>query len=112
MRQLRSLAGVGRLVSRPRAVGEGRQGDLGIDAGGEIASMAIGSDNWHQDIAIPSGARGFVRAEIVAEAARERLIGEFRAATGGASLPWQLRDADVTDRPFRRALSNPVYFAS
>ena len=83
-----------------------------IDAGGEIASMAIGSDNWHQDIAIPSGARGFVRAEIVAEAARERLIGEFRAATGGASLPWQLRDADVTDRPFRRALSNPVYFAS
>jgi hypothetical protein len=52
--------------------------------------------------------RGFLRAEIVADAARERLLEEFRAAFPNG-LPWMLSEEIVAAQPLRRALSNPVW---
>jgi hypothetical protein len=54
-------------------------------------------------------ARAFLRAEIVADASRERLAGEFTPALAGRPPPRRLRGADLAARPVRRALSNPVH---
>ena len=54
-------------------------------------------------------ARAFLRAEIVADASRERPVGEFTAALAGRPPPRQLLRADLAVRPVRRALSNPVH---
>ncbi len=89
----------------------GAKGDrlVWIDAGGEIASTLIDADDWRHDLALAPSVRSFVRAEIVAEASRERLVADFLSTTEGHELPWQLRDADVSAQPIRRALSNPIY---
>ena len=89
----------------------GARGDrlVWIDAGGDVAATLIESDDWHHEFAVPAGSRGFIRAEIVAEASRERLVAEFLATTEGDALPWQLRGADISDQPIRRAIGNPIY---
>ncbi len=87
---------------------EGAKGDrlVWIDAGGEIGSAPITADRWRHEFPL-DGARRFVRAEIVAEASRERLLDEVAAAIGGVDR----RRGEVTAQPLRRALGNPVYLA-
>jgi hypothetical protein len=89
----------------------GAAGDrlVSIDARGEIASTRIESDNWQYEFVLTPENHGFIRAEIVAEASRDRLVAAFVATTEGRELPWQLRGADLTDQPIRRAISNPIY---
>lgn len=76
------------------------------DARGEIARLAIPSADavLRPDLR----PRGFLRAEVVADASRERLLAEFRAAFPGG-LPWGLSEAEIARQPLRRALSNPVW---
>jgi hypothetical protein len=105
---------MGSTVRDARNVGvevTGAKGDrlVLIDASGEIASATVGSDDWRHDIEMPLHARGFLRAEIIADTSRDRLVAEFLATTDGRELPWQLRGADISEQPIRRALSNPVY---
>jgi hypothetical protein len=88
----------------------GARGDIlvWIDATGPIRESRIDADDWQEALPL-SGVRGFIRAEIVAKASRDRLIADFTAALEGKALPWQLRGADLTTQPIRRALSNPIY---
>ena len=76
------------------------------DAGGEVARLEIPSDEalLRPDL----HPRGFLRAEIVAAASRERLLDEFGAAFP-KGLPWGLTGAEIARQPLRRALSNPVW---
>ena len=89
---------------------EGAKGDrlVWIDATGEIGSTSIDADDWQYEFALPAAQR-FIRAEIAAEASRERLAAEFLALIEGRELPWQLKGVNLADQPIRRALSNPVY---
>jgi predicted metal-dependent phosphoesterase TrpH len=80
-----------------------------IDAGGPFVEQQIESDDWRAEFALLDGATGFVRAEIVAAASRDRLLAEFRAALGDRPLPWGLQESDLATQPLRRALSNPIY---
>jgi hypothetical protein len=80
-----------------------------IDASGRIGEQEIDADDWQGEVALLDGASGFVRAEIVAAASRERLVAEFLATTEGGALPWQLRGTDVSGQPLRRTISNPIY---
>lgn len=100
------MGGVGRGPAEVRV--RGAAGDLLTlhDAGGEIAGLAIPSDDAL--LAPELHPRGFLRAEIVAAASRDRLLGEFRAAFPKA-LPWGLTEDEIADQPMRRALSNPVW---
>jgi hypothetical protein len=82
-----------------------------IDATGPIAEAAIAGDDWSVTIPV-QGPQKFIRAEIIAEASRERLLAEFTAALDGPELPWQLKDADLAQQPVRRALSNPIYIGA
>lgn len=82
-----------------------------IDATGIVGEQDIASDDWDGELALPTGAQGFIRTEIVARASRARLVAEFLATTNGRDLPWQLRGADIGEQPIRRAISNPVYLA-
>jgi hypothetical protein len=94
-----------------RAEIKGAKGDrlVWIDASGDIGTALIEADEWSHDFTI-GDARGFIRAEIVAEASRERLGAEFLALIEGRELPWQLRGVNLADQTIRRALGNPVYF--
>lgn len=96
-------------LDRVAATVRGAAGDrlVLIDATGTIADVEIGGDDWRTEIAAMP--QGFVRAEIVAAASRERLVAEFMATLDGRELPWQLKGADLTEQPIRRALSNPIY---
>jgi hypothetical protein len=88
----------------------GATGDLLTlhDAGGEIARLRVPSA---EVVLSPDlHPRGFLRAEILADASREQLIKEFRAAFP-KGLPWVLTEEDVARQPLRRALSNPVWVA-
>ncbi|HTO27518.1 MAG TPA: CehA/McbA family metallohydrolase [Devosia sp.] len=105
---------MGSTVAGPRmarAEIRGAEGDrlVWIDAGGAIGSALIGADEWSHDFAVDH-AKGFIRAEIIAEAGRERLGAEFLALIEGRELPWQLRGVNLADQAIRRALGNPVYF--
>ncbi|WDR01312.1 CehA/McbA family metallohydrolase [Devosia algicola] len=82
-----------------------------IDASGEIGSAPIETDDWQFEFPA-STAQRFLRAEIVADASRERLGTEFQALIAGRELPWQLRDVNLADQTIRRALSNPIYIGS
>lgn len=104
---------MGSVVTKPRRMRievNGAQGDrlVWIDATGELGSALIDTDEWQHEIAMP-GAKGFIRAEIVAIASRERLSAEFLALIEGRELPWQLRGVNLADQPIRRALGNPIY---
>jgi hypothetical protein len=107
---------MGSEVPAPRTLSlaiEGAGGDRLslIDATGEIASLPITSDQWQHDMPMPA-AKGFIRAEIIAEASRERLGAEFLDLIEGRELPWQLRGVDLAEQPIRRALGNPIYIGS
>lgn len=88
----------------------GAKGDLLmlIDAVGTVSISTIGSDDWAITL-VPERAEKFLRAEIVAEASRERLLVELTSAMGSRELPWQLKGTNLADQPIRRALSNPIY---
>jgi hypothetical protein len=79
-----------------------------IDATGPVADVEIAGEDWTSRIAL-DGVQKFVRAEIIADASRARLISEFTGALDGRELPWQLKGADLADQPIRRALGNPIY---
>ena len=98
---------------RARAKVRGAAGDVlhWIDASGIVGEQEIGVDDWEGEIALLAGTEGFIRAEIIARASRQRLVDEFtRAATERGELPWQLKGSHLTDEPVRRAISNPIYF--
>jgi predicted metal-dependent phosphoesterase TrpH len=92
---------------------KGAKGDrlVWIDATGEIGSALIETHDWLHEFAV-GDARGFIRAEIVAEASRERLGAEFLALIEGRELPWQLKGVNLSDQAIRRAIGNPVYIGS
>lgn len=87
----------------------GAKGDrlFWLDASGILAEEVIEAEEWLGSYS--GNPQKFIRAEIIADAARERLIEEFNAAISGRSLSWQLRGIDLSEQPVRRALSNPVY---
>ena len=107
---------MGSTVTNPRSLhieASGAKGDrlVLIDATGEIAALPITADDWRHDMNMLP-ARGFLRAEIIADASRERLGAEFLALLEGRELPWQLRGVNLADQPIRRALGNPIYIGS
>ncbi len=79
-----------------------------IDADGVVAEVEIAANDWQATVPLDR-VRRFVRAEIIAQRSRERLVAEFTATLDGRELPWQLKGADLADQPIRRALSNPIY---
>lgn len=93
---------------------KGARGDrlVWIDAMGEVGSALIEADDWTHAFPVPVGTQRFIRAEIIAEASRERLVAEFHALLEGRELPWQLRGVDIADQAIRRAVSNPIYIES
>ncbi len=69
--------------------------------------LPIPDADWRQEV--PIEGKGFVRAEIVAIASRERIL-----TTSLAALPQLERHPfllDIANGPPRRAISNPIYFA-
>lgn len=88
----------------------GAAGDrlIWIDAAGPLAETVIPSDDWQADLAV-SEAKTFIRAEIIADASRAKLVADFTDALGGPGLPWDLKESDLAHQPIRRALSNPIY---
>ena len=80
-----------------------------IDATGILAEQEIADDDWTGHYS--GAAQKFLRAEIVAVAAREKLVAEFRGAFPNGELPWGLRETDVAEQPVRRTISNPIYLA-
>jgi hypothetical protein len=89
----------------------GAKGDklVWIDATGILAEQEIADDDWTGHYS--GTAQRFLRAEIVAVAAREKLVAEFRAAFPNGELPWGLRESDLAEQPVRRTISNPIYLA-
>ena len=79
-----------------------------VDATGTILETTIAEESWQACFRFEA-ARSFLRAEIVAEASRDRLIAEFQEALDGPTLPWGLAPSDLKTRTIRRALANPVY---
>jgi hypothetical protein len=86
----------------------GAAGDLLTlhDATGEIARLQIPGDDVRLSPEVAP--QGFLRAEIVASANRDRLLSDFRAAFP-KGLPWGLSEAEIARQPLRRALSNPIW---
>ncbi|WP_196258703.1 CehA/McbA family metallohydrolase [Pelagibacterium limicola] len=79
-----------------------------LDAGGEIAREVIRSDDAL--LTLDAEPRGFLRCEVVAEAARSQLLADLRLVLADNPLPWGLTEDIVAAQPVRRALSNPIYF--
>ncbi|KRA97687.1 hypothetical protein ASD83_11350 [Devosia sp. Root685] len=104
------MGGTVESLTRLDVVVRGAAGDrlVLIDATGEIAAVDIVGDDHSATIAVEQ-AQKFVRAEIIAVASRERLLGEYASLIEGRELPWQLKNVDVAGQPIRRALSNPIY---
>ena len=105
----RPMGSVVRNARRAAVEVRGAAGDrlVWIDAGGEIGSAPITADEWRHDFAL-DGARIFIRAEVVADASRDRLIAEL-VATIGADAAKDYGGAGLATQPLRRAVSNPVY---
>jgi hypothetical protein len=78
------------------------------DASGQIAAIRIEEDDVR--LSPDLSPDGFLRAEIIADASRERLLSEFRA-TFSNGLPWGLSEDIIAEQPLRRALSNPIWMA-
>lgn len=77
------------------------------DATGMIASQPVAGDGWSAEIDLPQP-RGFVRAQIVAVASRQRIIDEMLAFLGGRAhghVEYEGSDA----LPIVRALTSPIY---
>ncbi len=94
------------------AVVRGAAGDQLVwsDRRGRISEQMIEGDDWRGALPLDR-AKGFIRAEIIADASRKRLVDEVTAALDGRELPWHLKGSDLTEQPIRRALSNPIYIS-
>ncbi|UYN98593.1 MAG: CehA/McbA family metallohydrolase [Devosia sp.] len=79
-----------------------------IDATGPLVDVEIDRDDWTGQISLDHP-QTFVRAEIIAVASRERLIGELLSVLEGVQLPAHFKGARIAEQPLRRALSNPIY---
>ena len=101
----------GETTGRVEALAEttGAEGDklVWIDATGPLAEQTIPSDDWTG--AWEGEPKGFLRAEIVADASRPRIVAEMAAAFAARERPAGVSDRDIETQPIRRALSNPVY---
>ena len=86
----------------------GAEGDelVLIDATGLIARTNVPTADWRTSIVLGNPV-GFVRAEIVAVASRQRLIDELVAL--GLDKSSVAAEAAIAEQPIRRALSNPIY---
>ena len=104
------MGGTARDLGAVDVIVRGAAGDrlVLVDADGVLADIEIASEHWQTSVPV-SSPRLFVRAEVVAEHSRERLVAEFTATLDGRELPWQLKGADLAQQPIRRALSNPIY---
>lgn len=80
-----------------------------IDASGMIATLDILEDEWRTSLSL-DGVTGFIRAEIIAVASRDRIIAELMPMLD-ANKAALLDREKITDQPVRRALSNPIYLA-
>jgi hypothetical protein len=89
---------------------DGAEGDrlVWIDARGPLKEAIIPSRSWRPGFSFDD-VEGFLRAEIVADASRPRLVEELEEALAGKPVPWGGVSADIPEQPLRRALSNPVY---
>src|SRR5690606_24478896 len=72
---------MGSTVANPHLLRVEAKGAVGdrlvlIDASGEVGSVPIDAEDWQYEAPLPA-VRGFIRAEIIAEASRERLCTEF-----------------------------------
>ncbi len=94
-----------------RAEVRGAAGDrlVWIDASGELESVIIPNEDWTATITAPERIATFIRAEIVAEASYDRLFREVTPTLGEMPMG-ELLLHEAPRQPFRRALSNPVYF--
>ncbi|WP_297109478.1 CehA/McbA family metallohydrolase [uncultured Devosia sp.] len=79
-----------------------------IDATGPIAEVEIEGNDWTKRVPLDRPT-GFVRAEVIAVASRDRLVGELQAVLKGVQLPDHFKGARISEQPLRRALSNPIY---
>ncbi len=106
------MGGTASAIDHVAVTVRGAAGDLLslVDAGGRIASRAIDSDDWQAEI--PVDPRGFVRAEVIADASRAALVADLRSALRPGPLPWGLTEHDIATQPIRRALGNPVHIGS
>jgi hypothetical protein len=97
-------------VREVRAEVRGAAGDrlVWIDAGGEIESVVIPSDDWTARLSAPERIQTFIRAEIVAEASHARLYTVAEAALPEAPMVEQLIPI-MAQQAIRRAISNPIY---
>ncbi|MCB9992793.1 MAG: CehA/McbA family metallohydrolase [Hyphomicrobiaceae bacterium] len=105
---------MGSLLRAPkdvRAEVRGAAGDrlVWVDASGEIESALIPSDEWTMELRAPERIESFIRAEIVAEASYARLWSEVQPVLPDAPMSEELLPV-APHQPFRRALSNPIYF--
>jgi hypothetical protein len=97
-------------VREVRAEVRGAAGDrlVWIDAGGEIESVVIPSDDWTARLSAPERIQTFIRAEIVAEASHARLYTVAEAALPEAPMVEQLIPI-MAQQAIRRAISNSIY---
>jgi len=98
-------------ADRVRGVAEigGAKGDFlhWIDASGVREKILIESDDFQAGF--DGEVNGFLRAEIVAGASRQRLLNEANNALGARGWPLGLTRSDIASQALRRAVSNPVY---
>jgi hypothetical protein len=91
------------------AIVRGAAGDMlvWIDSTGPIGETAITGDDFAAEQSL-CFAQGFIRAEIVALASRDRLIAEVEPRAGEA-VKLGLDRQQVLEHAIRRAISNPIY---
>jgi len=77
-----------------------------IDRTGVFQTIEIGAGRQKITASI-AAAEGFVRAEIIADASREGILGELGPYLG-EYLPL-IEDLGIAGAPIRRAISNPIY---
>ena len=76
---------------------------------GPVAEMIISSDHWLKTITLPAPS-SFLRAEIVADRSRARLIAELVDWYSDNLALHRGQQSLTSTPPIRRALSNPIYF--
>jgi len=101
-------------ANRVRGVAEtgGAMGDFlhWIDASGLREKILIKSDDFQARF--DGEVNGFLRAEIVAGASRQKLLNEANNALGARGWPLGLTHKDIAAQALRRAISSPVYVSA
>jgi len=89
---------------------DGAAGDLVqlIDRSGVFLTLDIEAGRQRLSASIES-AQGFVRAEIIARASREAILGEISGHL--PDWPSDIDAAGIENAPLRRAISNPIYLS-